>query len=88
MMNWNTDLNGIPCGSMVTRTVTTKDGIKKYDDFQPDFVILASKCGKVIKSYWIRDERRFAGFKQGEQPVAWMRWPRHPFPSEASLTPP
>lgn len=77
-MSWDPNINGIPCGSQVVRTVQTKDGIKQYDDFQRDDVILASKCGKVIKSYWIPDEKRFAGFKKGEQPIAWMPWPRYP----------
>jgi hypothetical protein len=77
-MNWNHELTGIPCGSHPLRTVQTKDGVKTYEEFQRDDVILASKCGKVIKSYWIPDEKRFAGFKKGEEPIAWMHWPRHP----------
>jgi hypothetical protein len=81
-VNWNTNINGIPCGSQVKRSVQTKDGVKQYDDFQRDDVILATRCGKVIKSYWIPDEKRFAGLANGEQPVAWVPWPRHPNSSE------
>ncbi|ANK73754.1 hypothetical protein FA04_14665 [Ensifer adhaerens] len=85
MSEWNFNLTGMPLGSMVDRTVKTKDGIKQYEEFQPDIVILASKCGKVIRSYWLPDEKRWAGFKGGEEPVAWMRWPHHPGSAAAIL---
>jgi len=46
-------------------------------------VILASKCGKVIKSYWIHPTKRehvgrWAGFKADERVIAWQLWPVHP----------
>jgi hypothetical protein len=41
-------------------------------------VILASKCGKVIRSNWIEKEQRWNSFAAKEQPIAWQLWPEHP----------
>lgn len=49
-------------------------------------VILATKCGKVIRAYWLEREGRWAGLASSELPVAWMPWPSHPHPvSDLSL---
>lgn len=77
-MNWNAEINEMPLGGMVERSVQTKDGVRKYDEYVSENVIVASKCGKVIKSYWLPKEQRWAGLANGEQPIAWMRWPDHP----------
>ncbi|MGN7959158.1 hypothetical protein D3C80_488660 [compost metagenome] len=45
-----------------------------------DYVWLATKCGRVIMSYWMKD--RFHDLPSDEEPVAWQPYPRkpiHPF---------
>lgn len=41
-------------------------------------VILATKCGKVIKSSWLSDESRWLNLSAKEKPIAWQPWPDHP----------
>lgn len=77
-MTWNFNIEEAPRGSTVERTVTTEKGKVPYESFEHDHVILASKCGKVTRSYWIPDESRWAMFSKHEAPVAWMLWPSHP----------
>ncbi len=49
---------------------------------------LATKCGKVIKSYWIEKfgPGRWAGLGTKEQPIAWQAFvvPAHPSQAETS----
>ena len=85
MTEWNENISEAPVGKEVTVTRLVPDknsasgrSVKDLQEYQRDDVILASKCGKVIKSYWLPDEKRWAGFNAGEQPVAWMAWPKHP----------
>ena len=84
-MTWNFDMTACPIGKEVTATRLVADKnsasgktVRDFKEYQRDDVILASKCGKVIKSYWIPDEKRFAGFQPNEEIVAWMAWPSHP----------
>ncbi len=50
-------------------------------------VWLATKCKKVIRSYWVRNTRidvaRWAGLGTKEAPIAWQPYivPEHPFAS-------
>jgi len=85
MSNWNMNISEAPIGREVTKTVLVADkksasgkSVRDFQEHQKDDVILASKCGKVIKSYWIPAEKRWAGFQPGEHIVAWMAWPEHP----------
>jgi hypothetical protein len=73
--NWETDMTRAPKGKVVTRTVTTKDGQREFQSYEPDFVILMSECRKVIKSYWLPKEGRWAGFSEHSRPLAWQAWP-------------
>lgn len=75
MSHWNTDMSLAPKGKMVTQNVTTKDGARTFEAFEPDHVILMSECRKVIKSYWLPKEKRWAGFSATERPLAWQPWP-------------
>jgi hypothetical protein len=78
-MTWNFDISSAPRGKTVTIIEADKDGkIRERQEFRHDHVILASKCGRVMRSYWIPDESRWCMFKKGEEPVAWMHWPDHP----------
>jgi len=80
MTEWNFDLTQAPRGKTVTRSVKTKDGVKDVTDIVPERVWLASKCGKVIPSYWVESRKNWAGF-QDAPPVAWQPYlvPEHPF---------
>lgn len=78
MTEWNTDMDRAPKGKMVKvdRIVASTKAVRVYEEFQPDYVIIMSECRKVIKSYWLPDEARWAGFSKTEQPLAWMDWPK------------
>lgn len=87
--NWDFDISRAPKGKTVVtmRLVTDKDSasgqsLRSVEAFEADDVILASKCGKVIKSYWLPKENRWAGFKAGEEIRAWQAWPSHPDASQ------
>ncbi|MDM9643854.1 hypothetical protein [Rhizobium sp. S163] len=85
-MTWNTNIQEAPRGKTVQITrkkrVETKEAVdttfRTTYEHQKEDVILATKCGKVIKTYWIPGEERWAGLANGEQPDAWMAWPKHP----------
>jgi hypothetical protein len=81
---WNSDLSTAPRGKTVTHERRVGDKIHEIRDFVPDFVWLATKCGKVLRSYWIpengKNPGRWAGLATGEQPLAWQPYnvPEHP----------
>lgn len=82
-MNWDFNIAGAPRGHKVQvartvkdKTITSGEKTIILTEDRRDEIILESKCGKVIKSYWIADEARWAGFAEGEQPVAWQPWPK------------
>lgn len=89
-MNWSFDLSQAPKGRMVKRTqVRTVKGMQNQVEtevFEPDFIIAATNCNKVIKSYWVPANGRHNGYwsgfpidpKYGPGPVAWAPWPEHP----------
>lgn len=82
---WNFDISAAPLTEdfintkMVKNPETGERCALPFKDTRRVDLILASKCGKVIKTYWIADENRFAGFQPGEEIVGWMPWPEHPF---------
>jgi len=73
--NWRTDMDAAPKGKTVRQVVPTTKGDRELDEFVPDLVILMSECGKVIKSYWLPKENRWAGFSEKSRPLAWQPWP-------------
>lgn len=83
---WNFNMDECPKGQL---SPYTKRGKGEYPHtevgvrFEPAQVILASKCGKVTRSYWVPEEDRWCFFSTGEHPVAWMLWPAHPGIKEA-----
>jgi hypothetical protein len=83
-MEWRTDIGAAPKGRTVQEMRKVGKNMATVDVFQPDHVILASKCGKVIKSHWLpvelphRPVGRWQMFHTGEEPVAWMPWPEYP----------
>lgn len=77
-MTWNFDIASAPRGRTVEQRRTVKDREIVSEVFQPDYVILASKCGVVTRSHYIPKENRWEAFATGEQPIAWQLWPEHP----------
>lgn len=79
---WDVNMDCAPKGKMVTvkRLITDKNSasgksLKIFEEFEPDHVILMSECRKVIKSYWLPEENRWAGFSEKSRPLAWQVWP-------------
>jgi hypothetical protein len=77
-VSWNFDIASAPRGKTVTQVRTVKDKQVEGEVFQPDYVILATKCGSVGRSQYLPREDRWEGLAKGEQPVAWQAWPEHP----------
>mgnify|MGYP000995851210 CR=1 FL=1 len=83
-MDWSADISTAPRGHIEKRKV----GKHLVKVFEAEPVILASKCGKVMKSYWCppvendphdkQQQGRWHGMHYGEKPVAWQPWPDHP----------
>lgn len=87
-MTWNHDMSTAPLGTEVTVTrQVTVDGKKQDRQFREHHIApvwLATADGKVHRSYWIpamkTSKGRWAGFAEGEQPIAWQDFivPAHP----------
>ncbi len=81
---WNTDIKSAPHGRYEIKQ--RREGVD-IRVFVPERVILTTKCGKVLQSYYVPDEKRWMFLHHGEQPVAWMPWPE-PYsksPSQAAV---
>lgn len=76
MSTWNQNMAAAPKSRGVTRTTQTTKGERTYNEIQHEYVILNTKCAKALRSYWIPDEQRWAGLAKGEEPIAWMHWPK------------
>lgn len=92
-VTWNFDISAAPRGRIVQQTRKVKGEDVTGDVFQPDRVILATKCGQVTTSRYLPKEDRWEGLATGEQPLAWQLWPEHPeaascpLPHHPSLSP-
>jgi|GEM_PF-2671606 len=88
MEGWNFDISQAPLGEFVSTTRIVKDKEVISRDYRHEKILVATKCGKVITSYWLpkngQDGGRWNFMATGEQPVAWMRFPKHPNDMEAS----
>lgn len=84
MSDWNFDIDLAPRGQMTTKLHATKTGTSAVEVFQPERVILATKCGKVTPSQYLPKEDRWEALAKGESPVAWQVWPVHPNGGEAA----
>jgi len=81
---WSTDIKSAPHGRYEIKQ--RREGVD-IRVFVPERVILTTKCGKVLQSYYVPDEKRWMFLHHGEQPVAWMPWPE-PYsvsPSQAAV---
>ena len=89
-MIWNYDMAMAPRGRHETRARTIKNEKQEYDVFIPERVLLAHpRDGLVYASYWIEPNKfcargRWAGWREGDEPLAWQAYPEHPFQAKAS----
>lgn len=87
MAVWNFDITQAPKGEFVsvTRIVKGKEVVSR--DYRHVKIIAATKCGKVLTTYWLpqdgQDGGRWNFHAKGEQPIAWMPYPKHPTALEA-----
>lgn len=85
---WNHDVASAPRGTTFKRNRIIKDKIQEIEEFIPDHVWIATKCQKVLKSYFIpqagKTPSRWSGLATGEEPVAWQAFvvPVHPYASK------
>jgi hypothetical protein len=83
-MTWSFDLTTAPRGKTVTSARKVGNNTHEITDFVPDVIWLATKCGKVSRSYWIPESgktpARWSGLATREEPVAWQAYivPEHP----------
>lgn len=77
-MQWNRDINAAPRGKYRVENRQFGRGRGDTRIFEPVPVILATKCGKVLRSEYLPDKKRWLGLSANERPVAWMAWPEHP----------
>jgi hypothetical protein len=89
MPEWNFDISQAPRGAFVVKNRKYGSGRGDTKVFEPDRVILATKCGQVIASRYLpadaeRKAGRWEGLATREQPVAWRPYaavgpqPAHP----------
>ncbi|TBE67457.1 hypothetical protein [Rhizobium ruizarguesonis] len=81
---WNSDISSAPRGTHFKRARVVKGKTQETEEFIPDHIWIATKCDKVLKSYFIppagKTAGRWSGLADGEQPVAWQAFivPVHP----------
>ena len=81
MSEWNFDISQAPKGRYVKSLLTDKNGkTSEIEKFVPDMVILCAADEKmtVTRSFWKPNVERWEFFATGQQPLAWMPYPKHP----------
>jgi len=79
MKDWNFDISQAPLSHFKEQKRTDKKGKSSVSKiFIEKVIITASKCGKVIRSYWLPKEKRWAGYTPEGPPIAWQLYPKHP----------
>lgn len=85
MTGWSFDVAAAPRGKMFKRNRIVKDKVQEVEEFVPDYLWVATKCGKVNKSYFIpqagKVPARWSGLATGEEPVAWCEYIVPEYPS-------
>ena len=71
MSGWSTDISNAPRGRYVVGHRKFGRGEADTEKFACDWLYLATKCGQVIHTYYLPEERRWAGLATGEHPLAW-----------------
>lgn len=87
-MTWSHDMSAAPRGKTITVQRLFKDKNSAYgeklvsvEEFETDYLWLATECGKVIKSYCIPETKHSRGRWAGvNAPIAWQPFivPDHP----------
>lgn len=77
-MTWNFNIDDAPRGKYKTVSFVKEGKLISREVFQPENVITASKCGRVIVSQWLDEEKRWSMYGVNELPIAWQDYPRHP----------
>ena len=75
MTQWNYDISQAPRGKAVEAKRQGRDGEITVKRFEPDTVILSTKCRAVVRSFWSEKRESWSGLATGETPIAWMAWP-------------
>ncbi len=78
MNDWNFNIDDAPQSYMEDTVVIIKDKETTKQVLNKVRVITASKCDKVIVSYWIPKEDRWCMYSKNESPIAWQHYPEHP----------
>lgn len=88
MDDWNFDIREAPKGEYVSTTRTVKGKEVTSRDYQSVKIIAATDCNKVIITWWLpqvgQDGGRWNFFCKGQEPLAWMPYPKHPNASEVA----
>lgn len=72
-MTWDTNISRAPHGRYrIVSKKTVKGGTSDTRLFERQVIWTASKCGKVTRSYYIPDQKRWCMYAAGEEPVAWL----------------
>lgn len=72
MAEWNHDIAKAPRGNY--RLVAGPKGKGDRKVFEPERIIVASRCGVVTVSYWLPEQKRWSMFTAEAGPIAWMQW--------------
>ena len=78
--DWSTDINAAPRGHTTTQERKTKDGVAITTIHVNDVVWAASKCGSVIRTYWVPSRKAWCSFGDNETPLAWRPFVEGEFP--------
>ena len=79
MTGWNFDMSAAPRGHYETRTHERDGKTVSREVFVSVPIILAARDGGIVTtSRWLPDAGRWNMFASGEEPLAWMEWPKHP----------
>lgn len=82
MTVWNFDVAKAPKGHH--KEVEGPKGPRQVH--VPEKVFLACRDGETVTlSHWIEKEQRWAMLANGEEPIAWAPWPKHPQPKDQDV---
>ena len=79
MSEWNFNMSEAPLSEYVETETKSKSGKKTTSRvLKKKTVMTASTCKKVIRTYWLPDENRWAGYTPDVGPIAWQPCLMHP----------
>ena len=94
-MSWSTDISAAPRGKCVKTSKIVGGKTRTSVSVEREPVWLASKCGKVILSYWLwtsevcgkTTKARWIMLSENEQPLAWYPFTEGEFPGVVTKSP-